>query len=93
MEPIDSTGGETMADHRTDHRSPAEIRAARAVTRDGRAPAVWKRAARTLAGMAPSDAALGGLLRAKGWRPVWGRYLLAQRAGRVTALPRRPTRS
>jgi hypothetical protein len=93
MEPNDNTGGETMADHRTDLRSPAEIRAARAVTRDGRAPAAWKRAARTLAGLTPSDAALGGLLRAKGWRPKWGRYLLAQRAGRVTAPPRRPSRS
>lgn len=77
-----------MIDHRTDHLSTAQIRAARAVTRDGRAPAVWKQAARTLGRPALGKYRLTELLRAKGWHPVWGRYLLTHQDSRVTPLPR-----
>ncbi|HVO16086.1 MAG TPA: hypothetical protein VMV26_12765 [Alphaproteobacteria bacterium] len=67
-----------------DHMSPAQIRGARSATRDGRAPAAWKRTALTLSESTPSRASLTVLLRAKGWNPVWGGYLLSGRSGRIS---------
>jgi hypothetical protein len=88
----DNKGGEIMSDHRTDQPSPAQIRAARTVTADGRAPAAWKQAARTLGRPALGKYRLTDLLRAKGWHPVWGRYLLTHQDSRLSALPRESRR-
>jgi hypothetical protein len=86
-------GGKIMSNHNAVHLSPAQIRAARAVVSDGRAPAVWKQAAKALGEAGPSPAGdLGGLLHAKGWQPVLGRYLLTRRAGAVKAIVRRLAR-
>ncbi|MGE5147356.1 MAG: hypothetical protein ACM3N5_11440 [Candidatus Eiseniibacteriota bacterium] len=82
-----------MSNHSAVHLSPAQVRAARAVLRDDRAPAAWKQAAQTLNGPdAAAGADLEGLLHAKGWQPVWGRYLLTRRAGAVKAIVRRLAR-
>lgn len=78
-----------MPDKRIDHLSPAQVRGARAATRDDRAPAAWKRAAHALADSTPSRASLDVLMRAKGWRPVWGRYLMSGRSGRISIRRRR----
>lgn len=82
-----------MSEQRTDQLSPAQVRAARTATRDGRAPAVWKSAARTLGRPALAKYRLADLLRAKGWHPVWGRYLLTHQDSRVTPLQRQIDRS
>ena len=82
-----------MSNHDAVHLSPAQIRAARTVLSDGRAPAAWKQAAKALESeAAPKDGDLPELLRAKGWQPVWGRYLLTRRAGAVKAIVRRLAR-
>jgi hypothetical protein len=78
-----------MPNNPNDHLSPAQVRGARSATRDDRAPAAWKRAAQALSGSAPSRASLNVLLRTKGWNPVWGRYLMSGRAGRVSIRRRR----
>jgi len=78
-----------MTSHPTDHLSPAQVRGARSATRDDRAPGAWKRAAQALSGSAPSRGSLKVLLRAKGWNPVWGRYLMSGRAGRMSIRRRR----
>lgn len=82
-----------MSNHDAVHLSPAQIRAARTVLAEGRAPAAWKRAAKAVgdAGSA-TQRNLDTLLRAKGWQPVWGRYLLTRRAGAVKAIIRRLAR-
>jgi hypothetical protein len=67
-----------------DRLSPAQVRGARAATRDNRAPAAWKRAALALSDSTPSRASLDVLMRAKGWHPIWGRYLMSGRAGRIS---------
>jgi hypothetical protein len=72
-----------------DKLSPSQIRGARAATRDDRAPAAWKRAAQTLSGATPSRSSLAVLLRTKGWNPVWGRFLMSGRAGRISIRRRR----
>ena len=82
-----------MSNHSAVHLSPAQIRAARAVLCDNRAPAAWKQAAGALnAPDTAKNADLEGLLHAKGWQPVLGRYLLTRRAGAVKAIVRRLAR-
>ena len=82
-----------MSNHSAVHLSPAQVRAARAVLRDNRAPAAWKQAAAAQNTPGPAEKAdLEGLLHAKGWQPVLGRYLLTRRAGAVKAIVRRLAR-
>lgn len=81
-----------MTEHHTDQSTPtpAQVRAARAVTADDRAPRAWKQAAESIGRSALGSMSLNELLHAKGWRPHWGRYLLMHRDSRVAAVPREP---
>ena len=81
-----------MSDKRVDQRSPAEIHAASSELSDDRAPAVWTNAARDL-GLDfrfPAKHDFHDLLRAKGWHPLWGRYLLTHKDSRLTTVRRQP---